>query len=311
MFRFKIFYRFCMFKLLREKSSNTQAYLFAFLTVLLWSTVASVFKIALTYYSPVHLLFLSMLVSTGVIGIILIVSNSKSIVSYFNYRCLTRSALSGLMNPLIYYLFLFNGYRLLPAQIAQPVVFVWPIILTILLSLFYKQRITAFSFLGLMLSFLGVFIAAAQGNILAWKSFNISGISFCLLAALTWSVYWLFNIKDSRPALVKLLYNFLFSSLFLSFYLWLKHDLPILSYPEIIAPVYIGIIEMGITFFFWLRALELANDRSKISNLIYLSPVLSLFLIYFILKEPFCFTSIIGLVLILTGIFIQQRKSIN
>ena len=45
--------------------------------------------------------------------------------------------------------------------------------------------------------------------------------------------------------------------------------------------------EMGITFFFWLKALQLAKTTDKVSNLVYLAPFLSLFLYTLFFMNPF------------------------
>ena len=73
------------------------------------------------------------------------------------------------------------------------------------------------------------------------------------------------------------------------------------------AAVYIGIFEMGITFFFWLKALRLAITSDKVSNLVYLAPFLSLVFVHFIIKEPVYYTTPAGLLLIIAGIIIQNR----
>jgi drug/metabolite transporter (DMT)-like permease len=67
--------------------------------------------------------------------------------------------------------------------------------------------------------------------------------------------------------------------------------------------------EMGITFFFWLKALQLARTTAKVSNLVYLAPFLSLFLVHYILHEPVYYTTPIGLILIISGIFVQNSRS--
>ena len=68
---------------------------------------------------------------------------------------------------------------------------------------------------------------------------------------------------------------------------------------------------MGITFFFWLKALQLAETSDKISNLVYLAPFLSLVFIHFIINEPVYYTTPAGLLLIISGIYIQNRKTIT
>jgi drug/metabolite transporter (DMT)-like permease len=75
------------------------------------------------------------------------------------------------------------------------------------------------------------------------------------------------------------------------------------------ASVYIGIFEMGITFLFWLKALQLASTTDKVSNLVYIAPFLSLIFVHFFLHESVYYTSPVGLLLIISGILIQNRKS--
>jgi drug/metabolite transporter (DMT)-like permease len=75
------------------------------------------------------------------------------------------------------------------------------------------------------------------------------------------------------------------------------------------ASVYVGIFEMGITFFFWLKALQLATTSDKVSNLVYLAPFISLIFVHFIIKEPVYYTTPAGLLFIIAGIFIQNRRS--
>jgi drug/metabolite transporter (DMT)-like permease len=72
--------------------------------------------------------------------------------------------------------------------------------------------------------------------------------------------------------------------------------------------VYIGLFEMGIPFVLWLKALQLSETTGKISNLIYLTPFLSLIFIHTILKERLFYTSVIGLGLIIAGILVQRIK---
>jgi len=65
---------------------------------------------------------------------------------------------------------------------------------------------------------------------------------------------------------------------------------------------------MGLTFFFWLKALQLAPSTDKVSNLVYLAPFLSLVFVNFILHEPLYLTTPLGLLLIITGILIQNKN---
>jgi hypothetical protein len=55
--------------------------------------------------------------------------------------------------------------------------------------------------------------------------------------------------------------------------------------------------------------LRLAENTSRVSNLIFLSPFLSLILIHFILGEPIYSTTYLGLVVIVAGLLLQKGGS--
>jgi drug/metabolite transporter (DMT)-like permease len=63
---------------------------------------------------------------------------------------------------------------------------------------------------------------------------------------------------------------------------------------------------MCINFILWLMALKLSSTTAKVSNLIYLSPFISLILIHFFVGEVILLSTIIGLLFIVGGIIIQQ-----
>ena len=66
---------------------------------------------------------------------------------------------------------------------------------------------------------------------------------------------------------------------------------------------------MGITFVTWLKALQLSRTTAQVSNLVYAAPFLSLFLIHFIVGEEILPSTVLGLVLIVTGVIVQQCAS--
>lgn len=71
---------------------------------------------------------------------------------------------------------------------------------------------------------------------------------------------------------------------------------------------YIGLAEMGLTFVFWLRALELAGHRGSLANWVYVTPFLSLGLIAVLLGERIALGSVLGLGLILASNLWGSRR---
>jgi drug/metabolite transporter (DMT)-like permease len=267
----------------------------------MWSTVASAFKIALSVLSPELMLFYASITASFVLFIFYFFDKNAPAIKFTDLK---KSAINGLFNPFIYYLVLFEAYYLLPAQIAQPLNYTWPIVLTIFSSIVFKQKLKLNTWIGLGISFIGV-IVISQVNILS-SSFNFVGVALALGSSIIWSIYWILNMKDHRNNSLKLFLNFLWGSFFVFFYIKFQDISFIFPLKGLLASLYIGLFEMGITFFVWLKALELSSETAKISHLVYLSPFLSFVFISVILKENIEYTSVIGLLIIILGIISQK-----
>jgi len=186
---------------------------------------------------------------------------------------------------------------------------IWPIILVFLSVPILKQKISGRSFAALFISFIGVYIISSQGNLFKPGHADIKGVLLATGSSVFWAVYFILNVRDKRDEAVKLFLNFLFGSVYLIAAVIITDSWPKdISFKGFASAVYIGLFEMGITFFFWLKALKLASTTDKVSNLVYLAPFLSLIFVHFILHEPVFYTTPAGLLLIISGILIRNRK---
>jgi drug/metabolite transporter (DMT)-like permease len=157
-----------------------------------------------------------------------------------------------------------------------------------------------------------VYIISSQGRLFNPGNSNLTGIMLAAGSSIFWALYFILNVKDKRDEAVKLFLNFLFGSIYLVVAIIITGKWQIeIGFKGAIASVYVGIFEMGITFLFWLKALQMASTTDKVSNLVYLAPFLSLVFVHFILHEPVYYTTPAGLLLIVSGILIQNRKSVR
>jgi drug/metabolite transporter (DMT)-like permease len=287
-----------------------QSYIFAGFAVLFWSTIPTVFKIGLGELDVLTMLTIATFTSTVVLFLLLIGTKKIELLRKTTVKDLLVSGLLGLINPFIYYIILLKAYKLLPAQVAQPLNMIWPIILVFLSVPILKQKIPAKSFVALLISFAGVYIISSQGNPFHTGKSNTVGVLLASGSSIFWALYFILNVKDKRDESVKLFTNFLFASVYLliSALIFGNNSLPI-SLMGAGASVYVGIFEMGLTFFFWLKALQLAPTSDKVSNLVYIAPFLSLIFVHFIIKETVYYTTPAGLLLIVSGILIQNWRS--
>jgi drug/metabolite transporter (DMT)-like permease len=286
-----------------------QAYIYAIIAVLIWSTMASVFKVSLRYVDFLQLLFYSSFVSILVLFFILLIQNKLSMLKTYSKRDYLHSALLGFLNPFIYYVVLFKAYSLLRAQEAQPLNYTWQIMLVLLSIPLLKQKIKPLGILAIFISFFGVFIISTQGDLLGFRFTNLGGVLLALGSSVIWALFWIYNLRDRRDEVAKLFLNFCFGFVFILIATLLFSKIIIPETLGLVGVIYVGIFEMGITFVIWLKALKLSRTTAQVSILIYLSPFVSLIFIHLIVGEQILFSTIIGLVLIVSGIVLQQYIS--
>jgi drug/metabolite transporter (DMT)-like permease len=220
-----------------------------------------------------------------------------------------RSIALGLINPVFYYLILFEAYDRLPAQVAQPVNYTWAITLSLLSVPVLGHRLRRNDWLGLLLGYTGVVIISVAGKNVT-GTLDPIGLALALLSTLLWAGYWLLNTKYAQDPIISLFHNFFVSVPILGLLILVWPNVEMNWQWQTIASIaYVGVFEMGVTFIFWQLALKHTSNSAKIGTLIFISPFISLFLISAILKEPLQWQSFLGLGFIVIGVILAQRRS--
>ena len=285
---------------------QTRAYLYAVATVGLWSTVASAFKLTLDHMGFLEMLLGASVVSLAALFVIVLAQGKLAAIAHSSAKDLACSAALGFLNPFLYYVILFKAYSVLPAQEAQPLNWTWPIMLVLLSIAILKQPIRWASVLAVAISFSGVLVISTRGDVLAFRFTNLPGALLALGSSIVWALFWIYNVKDRRDEIVKLFLNFVFGSIFTLAAVLFFGELRVPPSAGLLGVLWIGLFEMGITFVSWLKALQLSRTTAQVSNLVYAAPFLSLFLIHFIVGEEILPSTVLGLVLIVAGVIVQQ-----
>ncbi len=283
-----------------------RAYLYALITVLLWSTIATAFKVTLRYLEPIQLLLYAGSVSTLLLAVILLVQGKFRLIFSCTRRQYLMSILLGLLNPFLYYLVLLQAYKLLPAQQAQPLNYTWAITLALLSVPLLGQKLRLAELGALLLSYAGVVVIATEGQPFSLHVTDSTGVVLALSSTIIWALYWIYNTRDTRDPVVALLVNFLCSFPFVLGYCLIFSEIVWPPLPGLLGAIYIGFFEMGACFVLWLLALRYTESTAKISSLIFLSPFLSLFFIHFLVGEEILPATFAGLVLIVGGLLWQK-----
>ena len=285
---------------------QTRAFAFGIATVLLWSTVASAFKLSLRYLEPVQLLLYATATSVVTLFLILLLQGKLRLLRSMSRTLMLRTGMLGILNPLLYYLVLFEAYDLLPAQEAQALNYTWAVTLSLLSVPFLGQKLSLQELGAIVLAYLGVLFIATHGDLLALEFSNTPGVLLALGSTLIWSFYWLANTRSRIDPILGLFLNFSFALPLVVLAAWLTGNLSWPPIQGIAGAVYVGLFEMGIAFVTWLHAMKLTSSTARLATLIYLSPFISLLLIRHLVGESIHWSSIAGLGLIVTGSVLQQ-----
>lgn len=285
-----------------------KAVMLGLLTVVLWSTVASAFKLSLETMTPAQLLFYASLVSIVVLAAILALQGRFGELWRYRPRQYLQSAGLGLMNPCLYYLVLLGAYNRLPAQEAQPLNYTWALTLTYLSVPLLKQRLRPIDILAGLVCYLGVVVIASRGDLLNLHFADTLGVVLALGSTLIWALYWIANTRDRRDPVAGLLLNFLFGLPFIALVCALTDGFAVSRASGLFGAAYVGVFEMGVSYVLWLSAMKLADNTATISNFIFIAPFLSLIFIHYLVGEVILPTTYVGLVLIVVGLGLQRVR---
>ncbi len=287
-------------------TNNSKAVLLGGVAVLSWATVATAFKIALMHLSVFNMLLVATVTAMLVYACMMTIERKWATLKSMPKDVVIKTSLLGVVNPVAYYLVLFRAYDLLPAQMAQPLNYAWPIFLLVLLAVFNHEKIPGRKYIGMLISVSGVVCISLGGGGVEGKV-SVFGIFLALFSAVFWAAYWMLNnrLNGKVDATVALFLEFFAGSVVLGImgcFIGIEID----SLEGLLSGIYIGLFEMGTPFLTFGMALRITKNPALINQMCYLSPFLSLFLIAMVLGEKIAPATYVGLALIVVGLVYNQ-----
>ena len=291
----------------------------ALLVVLFWSTAATAFELALRWVTPYQLLLWSVVVSTLVLGLLLVTRGGLAALARLPRRTLLQGLALGALNPFLYYLTLFAAYDRLPGQVAMALNYAWPLVLAVLAVPLLKQPLTRSQMAAILISFVGALIIVTGGQLGFSAGLDGLGLVLALGSTMIWAIFWLLNARHGADPVAMLFLGFA-SGLVLTLAMaplvselawsgaWSALLPPAAAWPAL---VYVGLFEMSITFVLWLTALRRTRHAARLGQLIYLTPFLSLLFLHLIVGEPLLPATFIGLLIIVGALIWSARTAMQ
>jgi len=292
-------------------TDDRKALLLGLTAVLLWSTVATAFKLALRELDVFQLVAYAVLISAVALLVLVVIQGKLALLKDYARNHLLFYLALALLNPLLYYLVLLRAYDLLPAQQAQPINYTWAITLALLAVPLLGQKLSGRDIMAIIMGYGGVVIIATRGRLLDMQFDSLEGVILALASTVLWALYWLLSTRNPRDPVVSLCLSFLLAAPCALAICVTFSTLVLPSLRTAMAAAWVGLFEMGVTFALWSTALRLASGVARIGNLIFLSPLISLVLIASVLGEVIHPATLVGLALILPAVLLQQTQPVK
>lgn len=280
-------------------------YIYAIITVLIWSTMATTVKMmladipnleALSISSYLAFIFLLILnIKTGII---------KEMKKYSGKEYGIMSGL-GFVGLFIYSALYYYGLGELSSQEACILNYLWPMMLVVFSCIILKEKMTPMKGGAMVCSFVGI-IVLSTGDRISSSGNTTMGIISCILAATCYGLFSVLNKKADLNQNIAMMIIWLVVGISAMILGLVTEDWVMLSGREWIGMLWLGVVIDAIAYLLWALALRGSENTAKIANLAYLTPFLSLMVSAVVLGEEITLRAIVALVFIIGGILLQS-----
>jgi len=257
---------------------------------------------------PMALVFFRLISATLFLSLLIGISGKFEKIHKKDYRIFL---LLAFFEPLLYFLGESYGMTMVSSTTGAIIISLIPLLTPIAAYILFMEKLSWFNFAGIAISFAGVLL------VLIGKNFRLnaplSGVVLMFLAvisAVSYSATIVYLAKKYRPLTIIWIQSILGTIFFLPLFIIfdLEETMNIQWNWEVISPVIkLGIFPSALSFLFYTRAIR-EIGITKANTFTNFIPVFTAILSFFILSEEMPPGKVIGIIVVVTGLLISQKK---
>lgn len=282
-----------------------KSYLYAGITVLIWSTLATVVKIVLKDIPNFQALAISSILAFIFLLIINIINGSIKEIKSYRIKDFLMIIGLGFLGLFMYSALYYYGISQLSSQEACILNYLWPIMIVLLACIILKEKFTIRKIIAILLSFAGI-IVLSFGNSSASTGNRIWGITACVTAAVCYGLFSVLNKKHNLNQGVTMMIIWLTTAVCSALMSLIFEKAVPINFYSWIGLAWLGVVVNALAYLLWAIALKNADDSAKIANLAYLVPFISIIISFIVLGEKVSINAAAALILIVGGILLQS-----
>lgn len=286
--------------------SKTIGLSYALLCVFLWAFIPVVSRFGQLELDNFQFLFWSNILSLLVVCIPAIYLKKIALLKSINLWKQIKLILLGSIGCAFYYLCLYYGYAHGKGLEVLIIQYSWPLLIVILSGIILKEKLTFISIAASSIGFFGIINVLTEGNISKLYFSNLSTNLVVLIGAFSFALFSVLSKKMQEEEYATTILYFLGGTLLSTVSMFFFSDFSLPSPKEMLPVILNGAFINGISYIFWLKALSLI-PASIAAILVFLTPVISTFLIILFFKEPFVWANLVGLIMVLLAGFLANK----
>lgn len=285
-------------------------YLLAAGAVLVWGTGPAVTKTLVASIPAMEVLFLDLLAAAAFLAAFAAGTGRRRLARLYTPKVYVKMVGLGFIGIFVYSALYCLGIKILPAEDACIINYLWPILIVLFSCIVLGEKLTARKAAAVAVSFLGVVFIAAKDGAAGGASPSgtmIAGVLMCVTAAVSYALFSVLNKKENKDQTIANAVYFTVAALCSGILMALGGNVVPLTARQIFGIVWSGVAVNGIGYLMWSKALN-GGDTAKISTLAYCVPALTMVISIAWLHEAASLLSAAGLAMIIVGISIQMSK---
>ena len=277
---------------------------YAIITIIFWALAFVFTRLGLQYFDVYSLSFLRYLVASITLLVIIcfIKINRPKKEDIFSF------ILSGALGFFLYVILFNKGTALVSAATSSIIIATVPVFTALLATFFYKEKLKIYQWIAIGIEFMGILVLTLMNG-----SFSINeGVLWLLIAALCLASYNILQRKLTKTysALQASTYSIFFATIMLC--IFLPGSINKAIHAPLIQMLYVlilGVFSSAIAYIAWAKAISLAEKTTYVSNYMFVTPFLTTILGFIMINEIPDKATILGGIIILSGLFIFNKES--
>jgi drug/metabolite transporter (DMT)-like permease len=285
-----------------------KGHLSAFFTIFVWAATFISIKLLLKDFSPIEIMLYRL-----ILAYLVLLAVSPRFIKFNSLKEELLFLGAGLCGVTLYFIFQNSALSLTQASNVSILISISPFFTAIFSRFFAKEeQFKSNFFIGFGVSIIGIFLIGFNGNFIL--KLNPLGDILAILSAVVWSGYTVIMKKISTLNLSTIQFTrkifFYGLLLLLPFLNILGFHLDLSGFtstPNLLNILFLGVGASALCYVTWNYAVSMLG-AVKTSVYIYLIPIITIIISALVLHEKITLVALLGVLLILVGLYISERN---